>query len=148
MSLWVLVKMLNATSVERAGTTDDTMNLPGKINPKRFVYWLLYSHDRAFKRHEMLITCSYFYIFFRKCAIFSFSFSFFQLRFIWSRFSGAFVWRVTGPVRCSVLGLMAPASPVFLILPVICDLHSVFWGECVRKLCWSQITGLDPQRVH
>lgn len=59
-----------------------------------------------------------------------------------------FVWRLTGPVQSSGLGLMVPVSPVFFSLPVICDLHSVFWGKSVRKLCLSQITELDPQRVH
>lgn len=43
-----------------------------KNNPKGFVYWLFISHYLAFKCHEMLLTCSYFHIFFRKCDIFSF----------------------------------------------------------------------------
>lgn len=147
MSLWVLVKMLNATSVEWAWTTDDTMNLPGKKEPKRFIYWLLYSHYLAFKCHEMWITCSYFYIFFRM-VIFFFSHS------AISSFTASkadFLMCLCGGWldQCNVLYWVSWYQlALFFILPVICDLHSVFWGECVRKLCTSQITKPDPQRLH
>lgn len=131
--------MLNAASVERAWTTDDTMNLPGRKTTKKKDDFLGYYIHISWPLKAMKVNYSF--------CIFTFSSSF-------TAYEADFLTRLCGDwlvsVQSSGLGLMVPVSPVFFFfsLPVICDLHSVFWGKSVRKLCSSQITELDPQRVH
>lgn len=123
--------MLNAPSVEWAGTTDDTMNLPG--NPRRFIYWLLHSHPLAFNCHEI-----FFSYLFLSC---SFLIQLFPAVLHQNQLYLCLCGRWLG--QCSVLDWVSwlPLE-MFLILPVICDLYLAFWGECVRKLCSTQITEL------
>lgn len=100
-----------------------------KNNPRKSIYWALCPHYLATECH-LLTTPSYFGFSFVKVLIFSF------LIQLFSRFT------ISKPDYLTCLWLQ---SAVFLIMSVICDLYSVFWGERMRKLCSNLITKLDPQ---
>lgn len=112
VSLWVLVKMLNATSVEWTWTTDDAMNLPGKKQPKE-IHLLGFMSTLPGYWMSLANYSFIFWIFFCKGANFFFSNSAF------------FRFTISEPDYLTCLWLQ---SAVFLIMSVICDLYSVLRG--------------------